>query len=338
MHGSQAAVNMKIALRYNGMEQNDLEKLKNAGNPEFSVIVTCYYEEQSIEEFHGKLSAALQKLDRTYEIIFVNDGSTDKTFDVLKTIYEKDKNVSTIIDLFKNAGQLSAMTAAITYASGQDFIFMDSDLQLEPEELPLLLAEFDKDNDIVSGCRKNRKDSIFRIIPSKIANVIMRKVSVSNFTDFGCTFKIINGRLIRGFDLGPYKTLRLPNVISKAQRCVEVPVTHYPRKYGKSGWTFKKLFAYNTDNLIRLSQRPFQILGVLCLSFAFFFIIRIAISWFFDFTILPAITMGLLLNAVVISALVIISILCLIGEYVIRNFLALQRYPTYIIRIIRRKS
>lgn len=320
------------------MEQQNFEKLKNADNPEFSVIITCYYEEQSIEEFHGKLSVALQKLDRTYEIIFVNDGSTDKTFDVLKTIYEKDKNVTTIIDLFKNAGQAAAITAGSTYAQGKNFVLMDSDLQLEPEELPLLLAEFDKDNDIVSGCRKNRKDSIFRVIPSKIANVIMRKVSGSNFTDFGCTFKIINGRLIRGFDFGPYKPLSPPNLIAKARRCVEVPVTHYPRKYGKSGWTFKKLFAYNTDNLICLSQRPFQILGVLCFFFAIFFIIRIAISWFFDFSILPAITMGLLLNAVIISSLVVISILCLIGEYVIRNFLALQRYPVYIIREILQKT
>lgn len=320
------------------MEQYNSENLKIAGNPEFSVIITCYYEQQSIEEFHEKLSGALQKLDRTYEIIFVNDGSTDKTFDILKKIYDKDKNVTTIIDLFKNAGQAAAITAGSTYARGKNFILMDSDLQLEPKELPLLLAEFDKDNDIVSGCRKNRKDSIFRIIPSKIANIIMRKVSGSNFADFGCTYKVINGRLIRGFDLGPYKTLHLANVISKAQKCVEVPVTHYPRKYGKSGWTFKKLFAYNTDNLVCLSQRPFQILGVLCLFFAIFFILRIAISWVFDFSILPVITMGLLLNAIIISSLVITSILCLIGEYVIRSFLVLQRYPAYIIREILQKT
>jgi dolichol-phosphate mannosyltransferase len=214
---------------------------------------------------------------------------------------------------------------------------MDSDLQLDPKELPLLVNEFDKGFDVVSVYRKHRKDSILRTIPSRIANVIMRKVSESKFTDFGCTFKIINARLVRGFEFGPYKPLRPANLIAKAQRCVEVPVTHYPRKYGESGWTFKKLFKYNMDNVVCLSERPFQILGTLCFFFAFLFVIRIVLSRVFDFSILPKVTTGLLLNVIIISLLTIVSVLCLIGEFVIRNFLVLQKFPSYIIREILQK-
>lgn len=304
----------------------------NVKSPEFSVIISCYYEEKSIEEFYTRLSKAMNSLNRSYEIVFVNDGSTDKTFEKLKMIFDKDPHVTTIIDLFKNAGQAAAITAGITHARGKNFVLLDSDLQLDPEELPLLVKEFDKGLDIVSGYRKNRKDSIFRIIPSKIANLIMRKVSKSDFTDFGCTFKIINAKLVRGFDLGPYKPLHLANIIAHAQRYVEVPVTHHRRKYDKSGWTFKKLFAYNMDNIVCLSERPFQVIGVLCFFFAFLFIMRIVLSVVFDFSILSEVTPGLLLNAVIITSLVIISILCFIGEYVIRNFVYLQKYPAYVIR------
>lgn len=305
---------------------------------EFSVIISCYYEEKSIDEFYTRLSKTMNSLGRTYEIIFVNDGSTDKTFERLEDIYANDPNVTTIIDLFKNAGQAAAITAGSTYAKGKNFILMDSDLQLNPEEFPLLLAEFDKDFDIVSGYRKNRKDSIFRIIPSKIANIIMRKVSKSDLTDFGCTFKVLNGNLVRAFDLGPYKIIHIATIISKAQKCVEVPVTHNQRKYGKSGWTFKKLFAYNIDNMVCLSQRPFQILGVLCMGFALLFILRIVLVKVFDFSIIPEVTNGLLLNSIVITALVIISILCLIGEFVIRNFVTMQKIPLYVIRTIYQKT
>lgn len=315
----------------------NMPETSRSEKPEFSVIISCYYEEKSIDEFYGKLSNAMNSLNRSYEIVFVNDGSTDKTFEKLKMIFDKDPHVTTIIDLFKNAGQGPAVTAGINHAKGKNFVFMDSDLQLDPEELPLLVSEFDKGVDIVSGCRKNRKDSVFRIIPSKIANIIMRRVSESNFTDFGCTFKIINGKLVRGFDFGPYKTLSTPNLIAKAQRCVEVPVTHYPRKYGKSGWTFRKLFRYNADNVVRLSERPFQILGVICFFFAFLFIIRIVLSIVFDFSVLTEITQGLLLNVAIISLLTIVSVLCLVGEFVIRNFLALLRYPSYVIRDIVQK-
>jgi len=299
---------------------------------DFSVIITCYFEEKSIEEFYTRLSSTLRESGVTYEIVFVNDGSTDGTFDKLKMIFEKDPNVTTIIDLLRNSGQLGAMTAGIANARGRHFVFMDSDLQLSPEELPLLLAEFAKGVDIVSGYRKDRKDPLARRVSSKVANLIMRKVSGHNITDFGCTFKIYNGKLIRAFQFGPFRKFQTAYVYSKARTTEEIPVTHKARKYGESGWTFLKLSSFLMDNVVGMSQRPFQLLSLLCLAGAGLFALRVVFAWLKPFSILPEITTGLILNVLIAHLLLTVAILSGIGEYVIRNFTYLQAYPVYIIR------
>lgn len=300
--------------------------------PEFSVIITCYFEEESIDEFYGRLASTLRESGVSYEIVFVNDGSTDGTFERLKAIYEKDPNVTTIIDLIRNAGQLGAMTAGIANARGEHFVFMDSDLQLSPEELPLLLAEFKKGIDIVSGYRKDRKDPLTRRLSSKVANLIMRKVSGHSISDFGCTFKIYNGKLIRAFQFGPFRRFQTAYVYSKARTTSEIPVTHKTRKYGQSGWTFLKLSSFLMDNVVGMSRRPFQLLSLLCLAGAGVFGLRVVFAWLRPFSILPEITTGLILNVLIAHLLVTVAILSAIGEYVIRNFTYLQAYPVYIIR------
>jgi glycosyltransferase involved in cell wall biosynthesis len=301
---------------------------------DFSILITCYFEEQSIHEFYARLSATLQSMKRRYEIIFVNDASTDRTFEILKEIFDKDPNVSSIIDLYKNAGQANAATPAILLARGKAMVLIDSDLQLDPEDLPMLIRKYDKGYDIVSGYRKNRQDPIFRKLASIVANMIMRKASASNFRDFGCTYKIYDSCLVRAFEFNAFNPWRPLPVIAHARRIEDVPVNHHPRKYGKSGWTFQKLFSYNMENLVNLSKQPFQITGALCLFFALLFVVRIIISYVFPFSILPTITSGLILNVILVCFLILLSILCAIGEFVIRNFIILQNRPSYIIRKI----
>jgi glycosyltransferase involved in cell wall biosynthesis len=313
-------------------QKNDQQIDGDGGSCELSVIITCYFEERSIEEFYDRLSNTLRSTGRSYEIVFVNDGSTDGTFARLKAIFEKDPNVTTVIDLYRNAGQLGAMTAGIVNARGRNFVFMDSDLQLNPEDLPLLLGEFDKGADIVSGCRKHRKGSPLRTIPSKLANLITRKVSGHDITDFGCTFKIYGGRLIRAFEFGPFKVFQPAYVYAKAGTVREVGVEHKERKYGKSGWTFKKLLSFFMDNFVGMSQRPFQLLSLLCFIATAVFFVRIVSAWLVPFSILPEITSGLILNVIVFHLLVTIAILSAVGEYVIRNFTSLRAYPIYVIK------
>ncbi len=300
--------------------------------PEISAVITCYFEEKTIEKFHAGLSQALEATGRPYEIIFVNDGSTDGTFEKLKAIYDKDPHVSAILDLFKNAGQAAAITAGLAEARGSIVLSMDSDLQLDPADLGALLAEYDKGNDVVSGFRKDRKDSLRRIVPSKIANMIMRKASNTTFRDFGCTFKLYNAKLIRAFDLGPMHVFNPVTVIAKAQRCAEVPVRHYPRPHGKSGWTFTKLWNYQMEHIVGLSERLFQYMALFAALLAALFSLRVAAGYFTPFRVLNTVSTGLVLNVLTIFFLFLFSALCIVGEFSIRSFLALRQIPKYIVR------
>jgi dolichol-phosphate mannosyltransferase len=299
---------------------------------EFSVLVTCYYEENSIDEFYGRLSTTLETIGRPYEIIFVNDGSRDGTWQKIKTIFSKDCHVHAALDLSKNSGQLAAITAALSESRGSAIVLFDSDLQLRPEELPLLVAEYDKGFDLVTGYRTQRKDSLFRIVPSLLANVIMRRASHSTIRDFGCTFKIYNAELVRAFHYGPRHLFSNIEVISKLDRICQVPVTHLPRKHGQSGWTFAKLMKYNTDNVVVLSERPFQIIAFLCFAMTAIFVVRLLLEAVFPIRILPLVSNGLLLNVVVISLLVNVALLSMVGEFTIRAFLVSRDLPLYIVR------
>jgi len=306
--------------------------------PEFSAAITCYNEEHSIDEFHARLSKALSGLGRSYEIIFINDGSADRTFEKLRDIFDRDPNVSAIADLFRNSGQAAAITAAISESRGRVILLMDSDLQLEPEELPLLVREYDKGFDVVSGARRDRRDSWLRVVPSKLANIIMRKATQSEFSDFGCTFKLFNARLVRAFEYGPHRIFSNVDLIARAARRCEIPVTHHARRYGKSGWTFRKLFRYNMDNIVSLSERPFQILAILCLSFATLFGLRILMGTVLPIRILGSVTNGLLLNVILISLLITVGIMSMIGEFAIRSFVIGRNLPFYVIREVQRRA
>ena len=171
-----------------------------------------------------------------------------------------------------------------------------------------------------------------------MANMIMRRASRSTLTDFGCTFKIYNAKLLRAFNLGPFHIFSNVDAISKVGRYTEVAVTHYPRKYGKSGWTFRKLWQYNMDNLVKLSQRPFQLLAGFCLLGSTLFLLRILLGFIMPGGILSEVTQGLVLNTVFFFSLMILSAMAMLGEFAIRSFLMLQNNPAYIVREILRRD
>jgi glycosyltransferase involved in cell wall biosynthesis len=305
---------------------------------EFTVLVSCYYEEKSIDEFHRRLISTVRNTGRQFELIYVNDGSTDGTLEKLKSIYDTTPEVTAVIDLFKNVGQANAKTPGIMHASGDALILIDSDLQLDPEELPLLISKYDEGYDIVSGIRSNRKDSLLRKMPSRIANYLMRKASNRQITDFGCTYKIYDMKLVRAFNFDNYRPWRMLPVIAQAQRIAEVPITHHPRKYGKSGWTFAKLFAYNMETIVNLSERPFQYLALLCLFFSAVIFLRVLVAFIYPGSILKSVSTGLILNVQVIGFLMTLATLVMIGEFVIRLFFSSQTKPAFIIRNIWRRA
>lgn len=300
--------------------------------PAISALVTCYYEEQSLPEFFGRLRAALEASGRTFEIILVNDGSTDGTWDVIRQLAAAHPCVSTAIDFCRNSGQSSAITGALAEARGDAVLLMDSDLQLYPEDLPLLLAEFDRGLDMVTGYRQVRRDSLWRILPSKIANAIMRRASRSRIRDFGCTYKLFNADVLRAFEFGPHHLYSNIEIIGSIRRYTEVPVRHRERPIGASGWTFSKLYRFNMENLVAMSELPFQWGAVVCAILALVMVARVVAGYFVPFSILPPVTNGLLLAVIAATFFFQSALLCIAGEYILRLFRRSRRLPHYIVR------
>jgi glycosyltransferase involved in cell wall biosynthesis len=295
--------------------------------PEFSAVITCYNEEHSVEEFHGRLRKTLDSLDTSSEIVMVNDGSADDTWGKLVELHARDPEL-TVLNLFRNAGQCAAISAGIQEARGRHFVFMDSDLQLDPEELPLLIAAFRRGHDVVNGIRRERNDPLRRRIPSFFANLILRGVAGVGFTDFGCSFQVMRGELVRAHGFGPWKPFNNVLVTRCAGRFTEVPVNHHERKYGESGWSTLALWRYLMDNVVLYSQGLFQFFSSVALVVALLTLLRI----FLPGSILGDVTNGLVLNALLLASASVLAVVAFVGEYVLRTFSLHARGPLYVVR------
>ncbi len=200
-----------------------------------SIVIPAYNEEENIPVLYERLKKVLDSLGKDYEIIFVDDGSEDRTPEVLKEIAEKDKKVK-VIRFRRNYGQTAAMYAGFEHAKGDVIITMDADLQNDPEDIPKLLEKMEEGYDIVSGWRKDRKDPFLsRKLPSKIANWIISKVTGVELHDYGCTLKAYRAEIAKRYRLYGDMHRFLPALAKRfGARITEIPVRHHPRLYGRS--------------------------------------------------------------------------------------------------------
>ncbi|RMG75069.1 MAG: glycosyltransferase, partial [Nitrospirae bacterium] len=165
-----------------------------------SVVIPLYNEEENVEELHRRLSETLQGQPFDYEIIYVDDGSTDRTLELLKTIATEDAHVL-VLSLRRNFGQTAAFAAGFDFARGDVIVTMDGDLQNDPADIPRLLQAID-DCDLVSGWRKDRKDPFFtRRLPSMIANWLISKVTGVELHDYGCSLKAYRRDVVKNLNL-----------------------------------------------------------------------------------------------------------------------------------------
>lgn len=200
-----------------------------------SVVVPAYNEEESIPVLYGRLKEVLSSLREDYEIIFVDDGSEDRTPDILRELARKDKNVK-VVRFRRNYGQTAALSAGFEHAKGDVIITMDADLQNDPEDIPKLLEKLREGYDIVSGWRKDRKDPFLsRKLPSKIANWIISKITGVELHDYGCTLKAYRADIAKRYRLYGDMHRFLPALAKRfGAKITEIPVRHHPRLYGKS--------------------------------------------------------------------------------------------------------
>ena len=178
-------------------------------------------------------------------------------------------------------------------------------------------------------------DPWLRRVLSKAYNVVIRRASDIRCRDFGCNFSVIEARLIRAGEFGPFKPIRPIYVYLNARRFAEVPVSHHRRKHGRSAWTLAHLSAYAVDNLLGTSERPFLTLGVLCFIPPLLYLSVSLLQWLMPSGGMPAFLYRLLFQTNVLSLTLTIAVILVLGEFVSRNYLV-PRHPTYVIRSVRR--
>ena len=200
-----------------------------------SVVIPAYNEEENIPVLYEKLKRVLDSMGEDYEILFVDDGSYDRTPEILKELAQKDGRVK-VIRFRRNYGQTAAMYAGFEHARGDVIVTMDADLQNDPEDIPKLLQKLENGYDIVSGWRKDRKDPFFsRKLPSRIANWIISKVTGVELHDYGCTLKAYRADIAKRYRLYGDMHRFLPALAKRfGAKVTEIPVKHHPRLYGKS--------------------------------------------------------------------------------------------------------
>lgn len=236
-------------------------------SPALSIVIPIHNEEPAILPLYDRLTTVLENLGRSFEIIFVDDASTDRSFDLLANLVETDARLK-VIRLRRNFGQTAALSAGFDEASGAVIISLDGDLQHEPEDIPALLEQIDRGYDIASGWRKNRIDNaITRKIPSRIANWLMKKASGVELHDFGTTFKAYRAEILRDINLYGELHRFIPALASfYGARIAEVPIKNVPRPAGKSHYgisrTIRVFFDIITIRfLLTYFTRPMHFFG-----------------------------------------------------------------------------
>jgi glycosyltransferase involved in cell wall biosynthesis len=241
--------------------------IKQKTSPELSLFLPVLDEEENLREMHQKIASALDALRKSAEVIFIDDGSTDKSLQILKEIAKKDERVR-VISLRRNYGQTAAMSAGIDAARGEILIPMDADLQNDPADIAKLLDKLDEGYDVVSGWRKNRQDKLFsRKIPSRIANRIISWIGGVHLHDYGCSLKAYRREVLQDVRLYGEMHRFIPIYASWAgARVTEIPVDHHARTRGKSKYgisrTIKVVFDLITIKFMaEYHTKPLYVFG-----------------------------------------------------------------------------
>ena len=237
-----------------------------------SIVIPIHNEEPAILPLYDRLTRVLEGLQLKYELIFVDDASNDRSFELLANLVETDRRLK-VIRLRRNFGQTAALAAGFDEAQGDVIISMDGDLQHEPEDIPLLLEKMTEGYDIASGWRKNRIDNaVTRKIPSRIANWLMAKVSGIELHDFGTTFKAYRKEVLKDINLYGELHRFIPALAAQyGARVIEVPIKNVPREAGRSHYglsrTFRVLFDIITIRFIlKYFTRPMHFFGKIGLT------------------------------------------------------------------------
>jgi len=233
-----------------------------------SIVIPVYNEEESLGKLYDALTRALASVGREYEIICVDDGSTDGSFRFLAKLHRQDPRLK-VLSFRRNFGQTAAMSAGFDHAQGEVIVTLDADLQNDPADISLLLKKLDEGYDIVSGWRHQRQDNPLRVFPSKVANRLISILSGVRLHDYGCSLKAYRREVIGNIRLYGDMHRFIPAVAKQVgAKVAEVRVRHHPRRFGKSKYGFSRILKVFLDLfllkfLLSFQTRPLRLFGSL---------------------------------------------------------------------------
>lgn len=309
---------------------------------ELSVIIPIFDEEENIEPLYSELKSTLDSLNKPYEIILVDDGSQDNSFNILKTIARQDKTVKAI-RFGRNYGQTAALAAGFKYAQGDILVTMDGDLQNDPQDIPHLLSKMQEGYDVVSGWRKKRKDPLFtKKIPSWIASWLISVITGVHLHDYGCTLKAYKKEAVKNVTLYGEMHRFLPALASwNGVSIAELPTRHHARRHGKTKYGLSRITRVILDLitvkfLLSFSTKPIQLFGGWGFLSLFFggisglAVILMKILQNKDMTGNPLLYLTFLFLVIGVQFIM----MGLLGEILARIYHESHRHPTYTIKEI----
>jgi glycosyltransferase involved in cell wall biosynthesis len=310
---------------------------------EVSVVIPIRNEEPSLVELHRELTATLAAWGRSYEIIVIDDGSTDESFETLARLQSGDPHLR-VIRFRRNFGQTAAFSAGFDHARGRVIVTSDGDLQNDPRDIPAMVERLERGFDIVCGWRKNRKDALLsRKLPSTLANRLISAATGVRLHDYGCSLKVFRAEVVKSLKLYGEMHRFLPAIASEHGVLIdEVVVHHRPRQHGRSkygiGRTIRVILDLVTVKfLLSYSTRPLQIFGLIGISMGL--LGGLISGWLAYQRLIEAQSLSnrplLLLGILLISTGFQLVTLGLLAEIQARTYHESQNKPIYAIREIR---
>jgi glycosyltransferase involved in cell wall biosynthesis len=310
---------------------------------DLSVVIPVFNEVENLKPLHHALSEAL--VGRDYELVFIDDGSTDGSIEALNSLVQLDPGHTQVIELRRNFGQTAAIAAGIDHSSGEVIVTIDADQQNDPADIPLLMEKIEAGYDVVSGWRIDRQDKLLtRKIPSRVANWLISKVTGVRLHDYGCTLKAYRREVLQGFRLYGEMHRFIPAYAGwVGAKMIEIPVHHHSRKYGKAKYGLERtikviLDLFTVKFLMSYGNKPIYLFGgagagLIMISFIMLGVLigrRILLEE-------HLIRSPLLLMTVMLFILGFQSILMgLIAELLARTYHESQAKPTYSVRSVHR--
>ena len=306
-----------------------------------SLVVPVYNEQENLPLLFDAIYQTMNAMQKSWEVILVDDGSYDKSLSVLREYALKDPEHIRVISFRRNFGQTAAIAAGLDYSQGEIIVLLDADMQNDPADIPMMLAKLDEGYDLVSGWRKDRKDNAFtRNFPSMLANSLISRVTGVHLHDYGCTLKVYRRDVLEGFRLYGEMHRFIPVYASSVgANITELAVRHHPRKFGKTKYGLERtakvvLDLFTVKFLVSYASKPIYLFGgaggllMVVSAFIMLYLFVRRIFFFVGIANSPLLQMSAMFFILGVQSM----LMGLIAELLVRTYHESQRKPTYTVR------